>query len=298
MTLIPASSRASRYAWVTLSTEPEYLPGAIALARSLRRSQSKYPLIVMVTPDSDPSMIDTLHSEGCEVRVVEPIVISAWSYASPRYANVWTKLRVWGFDDMDRVVFLDTDMLVLRNMDDLFHIELPSEGIAASPACRCNPHHKPTYPKDWVTENCYYTYAQTFPPYPDRDPIATEKDYFNAGLLVLEPKRSDLAAFLNLLASPDAPEFPFAEQDLLNAYFSRRWKILPYIFNALKTLRYCHPDMWNIKDVRNIHYILGKPWQHGNMGDSSYSYADLDSLWWDIYTNIPNLVTANDCLPR
>ncbi len=66
---------AGKYAWVTLSTEPEYLPGAVALARSLRQCHSEHRLIVMVTPASDASMIGVLESEGCEIRTVEPIVI-------------------------------------------------------------------------------------------------------------------------------------------------------------------------------------------------------------------------------
>jgi alpha-N-acetylglucosamine transferase len=281
------SPEAAKHAWVTLSTEPEYLPGAVALARSLRRCHSEHRLIVMVTPASNASMVEVLESEGCEIRKVEPIVIPNSSYASARYANVWTKLRVWELEDLKRVVFLDTDMLVLRNMDELFQIELPPGGIAASPACVCNPHHKPTYPKSWVPENCYYTYAQTASARATGFRIATETDYFNAGLLVLEPNRADFAAFLERLASPDVPDFPFAEQDFLNQYFRARWRILPYIFNALKTLRLCHASLWNIEDVRNIHYILEKPWQAGGAADSSYQ--ELDLLWRDVYEGVPLL---------
>ncbi|MEI9978500.1 MAG: glycosyltransferase family 8 protein [Edaphobacter sp.] len=280
---------AAKNAWLTLSTEPEYLPGALALARSLRRSRSEYPLIVVVTPGSDASMIDALRREDCEVREVEPIIIEGSFYAAQRYANVWTKLRVWDFDDLTRAVFLDTDMLVIRNMDELFHMELPPGGIAAAPACRCNPRHKSTYPKDWVPENCYYTYAQTEPKQTIESPIASEGDYFNAGLLVFEPQKSDLAAFLRRLASPDAPDFPFAEQDFLNNYFRGRWRILPYVFNALKTLRDCHPSLWDIRDIRNIHYILDKPWQVEGRVDETDN--DLNSLWLEVYNNAPTLLS-------
>jgi alpha-N-acetylglucosamine transferase len=272
---------ARKHAWVTLSTEPEYLPGAVALARSLRQCHSEHRLIVMVTPASDASMIDVLESEGCEIRTVEPIVIQNSSYAAARYANVWTKLRVWGLEDLTRVIFLDTDMLVLRNMDELFQIELPAGGIAASPACVCNPHHKSTYPKSWVPENCYYTYARAESERSTGVRTAKERDYFNAGLLVFEPNRATLAAFLERLASSDAPDYPFADQDFLNEYFRARWRILPYFFNALKTLRLCHPSLWHIDAVRNIHYILEKPWQAGDAADNPYQ--DLDLLWRHIY---------------
>ena len=270
-------SLSTRRAWVTLATEPEYLPGALGLARSLRRSRSEYPLIVMVTHPQYPSMVDALRSEGCEVREVEPILHGDSSFAAARYAAVWAKLRVWEFEDLDRAVFLDDDMLVLRNMDELFDMELPPEGIAASPACRCNPHHRSTYPKDWIPENCYYTHVKQA----SQPAVAGGQDYFNAGLLVLQPDRRDFAAFLRRLALPDAPPLPFADQDLLNEHFRARWKILPYTFNALKTLRYCHPSLWNIADVRNLHFILDKPWDAGSADDSLY--GDLNALWREIY---------------
>ena len=33
---------------------------------------------------------------------------------------LWTKLRVWQLDDYDKVVMIDADMLVLKNVDELF----------------------------------------------------------------------------------------------------------------------------------------------------------------------------------
>ena len=50
------------------------------------------------------------------------------------------------------MVQLDSDMLVLQNMDELMDIPLDIEGnrvFAASHACVCNPTKKPHYPADW-----------------------------------------------------------------------------------------------------------------------------------------------------
>ena len=75
----------------------------------------------------------------------------------PRFYDCWSKLTPFSLEEYDRVVQLDSDMLVLKNMDELMDLELdaPSMGgkgdrvFAASHACVCNPLKKPHYPKDW-----------------------------------------------------------------------------------------------------------------------------------------------------
>ncbi|WP_368784585.1 glycosyltransferase [Arthrobacter sp. SX1312] len=64
---------------------------------------------------------------------------AADSYANSRFAEVWTKLAVWGLTEFERVVFLDADMLVTRNMDELFSLDLADGAIGTCHACRCNP---------------------------------------------------------------------------------------------------------------------------------------------------------------
>jgi alpha-N-acetylglucosamine transferase len=44
---------------------------------------------------------------------------------------------------------LDSDMIVMRNMDELMEIELPADWIAAAHVCACNPRKLTHYPEDW-----------------------------------------------------------------------------------------------------------------------------------------------------
>lgn len=48
-----------------------------------------------------------------------------------------------------RVVLLDADMIVMRNMDELFDMDLPKDSIAAAHVCACNPRKLAHYPADW-----------------------------------------------------------------------------------------------------------------------------------------------------
>ena len=75
----------------------------------------------------------------------------------PRFYDCWSKLTPFSLTEFERVVQLDSDMLVLKNMDELMDIELDPpimEGKgdrvwAASHACVCNPLKKPHYPENW-----------------------------------------------------------------------------------------------------------------------------------------------------
>ena len=265
--------------WATLLTQPSYLPGVRTLSASLARSGSRYPLLVLVTPGIDDGVRQLLEHDGCLVREVEPLRPTSGgrdNYANARFAEVWTKLAVWNLTEFDRVVFLDADMLVVRPMDELFSIDLPPGGIAACHACRCNPNMIADYPADWTPERCAYTHR----------PVDGPRDhYLNGGLLVLEPDASVFADMVQRLSAlDDLSRYPFAEQDFLNEYYRDRWRPLPYVYNALKTLPFQHPDLWDAEAVKNIHYIIDKPWQQDL--EPADRYFALHALWWDVAAGV------------
>ena len=50
---------------------------------------------------------------------------------------------------LQRVVMIDADMIIRRNMDELMDLSLPDDWIAAAHVCACNPRKLPHYPSDW-----------------------------------------------------------------------------------------------------------------------------------------------------
>ncbi|MBP2167355.1 lipopolysaccharide biosynthesis glycosyltransferase [Erwinia toletana] len=274
-------------AWITLLTQPEYLTGVQTLHQSLRQSKTAYPLVVMVTENIAPAICAQLKADGCEVIAVAPLNPHpdlTHHYASAQFAEVWTKLRAWQLTDYQRLVFLDADMLVVQNMDELMTLELPENGIAACHACRCNPNSIASYPKSWVPENCFYTWQDRQQPAP-----AQLDAYFNAGFLVLTPDAEVFSALESRIAAiDDLSRYQFSEQDLLNEHFHGRWKGLPYIYNALKTLSVQHAATWDMAQVKNIHYILAKPWQRDWQQPAAQRdrYYDLDVLWQQIASQV------------
>lgn len=268
-------------AWATLLTQPGYLVGVQALNKSLAKAGSAWPLVVMVTGNIDVEARQTLEKQGCVLRDVQPISPNASlqnNYANARFSEVWTKLAVWKLTEFERVVFLDADMLVTQNMDELFDLALEEDQIAACHACRCNPNKIPSYPKSWRPENCFYSYCRGVE---HTEELEEVDNYLNGGFLVLTPNQAVFEDMLEQLAGlEDLSRYLFAEQDFLNDYFHQRWLPLPYIYNALKTLPFQHAAMWDIEEVKNIHYIIDKPWE--KQLDRNDRYYALNKMWWDI----------------
>jgi lipopolysaccharide biosynthesis glycosyltransferase len=233
----------------------------------------------MVTEGIDEQARRLLQDDGCLLRDVAPLRPaggSADSYANSRFAEVWTKLAVWGLAEFERVVFLDADMLVTRNMDELFSLDLGDGAIAACHACRCNPNRIASYPPSWTPETCFYTHCRGGDHV--TEPDATD-NYLNGGFLVLSPDEAVLADMVTRLAAvEDLSHYPFAEQDFLNEFYRDRWRPLPYVYNALKTLPHQHPSVWDPAAVKNIHYIIDKPW--AKPLDPTDRYAEVNRLWW------------------
>ncbi len=271
-------------AWVTLLTQPGYLPGVLALARSLKKQESIAPLVVMVTPNIEPDLHHQLTQAGClihPVNAIGPDPSLVQNYANARFAEVWAKLAVWQLEEYRQLVFLDADMLIIRNMDELLTMELPDNGrgIAACHACRCNPRQLAEYPADWRPQNCYYSYCDS--PEMVASPAPPFENYLNGGLLVLQPGRDVYQDMMVQIAKVrDLSAYVFAEQDFLNHYFRGRWQPLHYGYNALKTLAHQHPKMWDLTRVKNLHFILDKPWEQ--RPQPSHPCYPLHQLWWQV----------------
>lgn len=156
--------------------------------------------------------------------------------------------------------------------------------ISAAHACTCNPRRLAHYPDDWsvnapfspsrldadsmvqryrVPENCGHTAAVLTTPLPHTSFSKPTHTRLNSGLVVLQPSLDTFAAMVSFLQTdPRVPTYSFPDQDLLADFFEGRWLPLSYRYNALKTLRYCHKPMWRDEDVKNVHFILKKPWYY------------------------------------
>ncbi len=132
-----------------------------------------------------------------------------------------------------------------------------------------------------IPENCAYT--NKIHPAPITSDSPRPYHLLNGGLVALRPSRAQFQELYTFLTeSPLVGTFMFPDQDLMAVVYKGRWKPLPYVYNALKTLRAIHSDLWVDDNVKCIHYILSdKPWLSHPKPDTPYYTTD--KWWWDAY---------------
>ncbi|KAF2452946.1 glycosyl transferase family protein [Lineolata rhizophorae] len=286
----------SKKVWTTLITNTAYLSGLLTLEYSLRRAGSAYPLVALYTDGFPAAGHAALAARGIprqRVAYLLPATPKDFS-RDPRFYDCWSKLTPFSLTAYDRVVQLDSDMLVRRNMDELMELALDAgadaadgkatRAFAASHACVCNPLGKPHYPRDWVPANCAFTMQHGEPERAQAEgaPPTAGLAMPNGGLQVVNPSREVYDAIVERLGQATSTAgYEFADQSLLADLFPGRWVALPYVYNALKTLRYdyVHAPIWRDECVKNVHYILApKPWDErpGETTEVPHEW------WWDM----------------
>jgi alpha-N-acetylglucosamine transferase len=230
-----ARGRDPREAYVTL-LYGGFLLGARVLGQSLRETGTKKELIALCTETVSDATKDILKQDGWTIRDIQNIH-SPYEGLSKRgsyFSGIFSKLHIWNMTDYDRIVYLDSDVLVVRNIDHMFdcgtfcaafrHSDLFNAGIVVVQPNRTIFNH--------MLEK-----IEVFTSYDDGD----------QGFLNVYFKDLVYAPFFNW-SSESRQYQPMRMPAGLNSdigiyYGTSRWVI---------------PD----EEIRNIHYTLGplKPW--------------------------------------
>ena len=138
-----------------------------------------------------------------------------------------------------------------------------------------------------IPENCAFTSQHSDPDSAQKQgaPASAGLGMPNGGLQVVNPSKKLYNLILERMTTDTAVEnYEFADQSLLGDLFHGRWVALPYVYNALKTLRGIHTPIWRDDEVKNIHYILSpKPWDEKPGAESEETHT-----WW-INANLERL---------
>ncbi|KAF9395666.1 hypothetical protein CPC16_007429 [Podila verticillata] len=259
-------------AYITLLTNNNYASGALVLGHSLRAAQTTKQLAILITAAVSHSIRDKL-AEVYDA-VIEIGEIDSHSTKNlallgrPELGVTLTKIHVFNQTQYSKVVFLDADTLVLRNIDDLF--DFAANGSLDD--------------KDRNTR---------FAASPD----AGWPDCFNSGVFVCRPSYEDYTGLIEMANQEGT--FDGGDQGLLNSYFSG-WSRghsdnrLPFVYNTTPSSVYSYaPAFQQYRERLAVVHFVGsfKPWQWLRFADgavfprntSSKDSIDLVQKWWNIY---------------
>ncbi|XP_009791926.1 UDP-glucuronate:xylan alpha-glucuronosyltransferase 2-like [Nicotiana sylvestris] len=123
----------SREAYATiLHSSATYVCGAITLAQSLLRTGTKRDLILLLDKSISGPNRDALVKAGWKLRFIRRIRNPRAEKDTYNEYN-YSKFRLWQLTDYEKIIFIDADIIVLRNIDFLFHFpQMSATGNARS----------------------------------------------------------------------------------------------------------------------------------------------------------------------
>jgi len=234
--------QAMRNAFVTLVTNADYIMGATALVHSLHRTGTTADIVILHTGAVSPEALGNLKTIGCRTIEVSHLPLSdgfnerharknlhgAAPFTKGRKPEFHTpldnfcKLRLWELTEYGTLVFLDADVIVLKNIDKLFE-----------------------YPEFSAAPNVYESLA--------------DFHRLNSGVFVAKPSLETFERMLIALDRPDA-FWRRTDQTFLESFFPD-WHGLPVTMNMLQYVWFNMPALWDWKSVAILHYQYEKPWE-------------------------------------
>lgn len=233
----------NRYAYVTLLSSDNYLPGVLGLFNSLRATKTLYPFVVVATRVSEET-IDILSKFDLTIVNAYPInpPENVAKYNKEIGLGIWNncfdKFHIFNLDVFDKIIYLDADMEVLENVDELFRVKTP--GFVKDPA----KHFQITDFKDYTTNN--------------------------AGMMVIEPSVEVFKTLIEILENwgkVDVREKQIivSDQYIFDSYYKDWFSengFLDFSYNAFFPYLEFYSEENKVFSPKIIHYAgMDKPWK-------------------------------------
>ena len=257
---------------VLLGTNDRYLPGAtVTMASCIFAAPKGTPFAFHVmdlglSADNRKALLDfflRFPAVDIDLRKINLSVFENCrvpEFSGGGYA-AYARLLAPSFLDLDRIIYIDTDILVQKDLREVWQENLNGKAFAA-----CLNTSKISLPNcDLLSFDC---------PFSD-DPTILKRPYFNTGFMVinLESWRlNDLTArAIDLLKL--GKDIRYADQTVINFLLSDKAKILPSEWNTIP---------WWTKPLcqkSNLHFTSSaKPW-------TDRSFLPAERIWFDFYNH-------------
>jgi alpha-N-acetylglucosamine transferase len=186
---------------------------------------------------------------------------------------LWSKLRVWQLEDYQKVILLDSDLIVLKNVDELFQYpELAGsammdkkEKILFFRSSSYGLGKRSKYERNKIDEIMLEGWSG-----------------LNSGVTVVEPSNTTFTKMINELSIiPNRPCCP--SQEFIYNYFETRNRFfrLPFVYNA-RPVGNTANIISILQHAKIYHFVGAKPWKRRD------KFSSMNSLWWRYKDDLEN----------
>ena len=223
----------------------EFLPGLERLDKSISERNSMHGVQKVLISDDIEAFRD--------YRVIKPDekLLEGIDCRS-RFKKAFYKLLLFGMVEYDKILFVDSDVLCLGDIQMLLYGYNNMDFYAAK--------------DDGVQLDNKYN---------------SEFMRINSGVMVVNRIMIRPDVFTEIMSiARENISYDGGDQGVINEYLYRNnvsFGYLPQIYNTLKRIYHHHKELW-VKiheDIRLLHYVGAKPWAGGD----EENYAELNRLW-------------------
>ena len=185
------------YCYITTLSSFDYLPGVLVLAESLRNVKSQYNLVVvLIGVEKDKNRIVAAldhnrisHIEfNAALSIPNEVISTNIRQGKERWNKTFQKLFMFNMTEYKKMVYMDCDMIVLKNIDHLFSKPHLSAVVDAA-----------SYPGNEHRVN------------------------FNSGIIIIEPEECLAEKIFDVISNESLKNKAIGDQDLLQLYYSN-WR--------------------------------------------------------------------------
>lgn len=231
------------YSYITYLANDSYLIGTLALYNSLLQSKNKYPLTVMVGKKVTSNSKQQLKKLGIKTILIPTILpknnnlLQNKRSGYSQWNNTFSKLYIFNLNQFDKIVFIDSDIFVKKNLDHLFDCPNLSAVVSGK-----------SYPGNHSWNK------------------------LNSGLMVIVPEKATFNKLIHTLNSFKKND-TLGDQDIINNYFDN-WNRneclhLPESYNVIARFE----PFFRYKNypIYAIHFTgAKKPWQFSKLDYFKY----------------------------
>lgn len=108
--------------YVCVLSTNDYLDGCLVLSENLKHINSKYSLLCLINEEINEETRNILDKFGIEYKVLNKVKydVDYNGFVQPYFKNTFDKLSIFNLTEYEKIVYLDVDLLILENIDELF----------------------------------------------------------------------------------------------------------------------------------------------------------------------------------